>query len=272
MLEVRVLVIDSAICNATGWSSASSRRRTRVTSLPLIDGEATVKSYRQRDGHVWLMPANRRSTRSRATGHHQAASCGPPPRVRPASHPPASAPPAATARRAGPRPSTAPSRGDPGTSGSIGVRREPSAQLVRWRPLAVRGAVSDRRGSPRSQVVEVPAAALRVGVAVHATGREPPASADHHHIPPAGRRLPAGRRSRTALHRTGAVAAAVPLRVLRGPPYTPPPDDRRRPDHRSGRRPSRDGPPLLSPAGAGACGHPAVDAPRLTPGPGRPAG
>ena len=24
----------------------------------MIDGEATVKSYRQRDGHVWLMPAN----------------------------------------------------------------------------------------------------------------------------------------------------------------------------------------------------------------------
>jgi repressor LexA len=24
----------------------------------MIDSEATVKSYRQRDGHVWLMPAN----------------------------------------------------------------------------------------------------------------------------------------------------------------------------------------------------------------------
>jgi repressor LexA len=24
----------------------------------MLDGEATVKTYRRRDGHIWLMPAN----------------------------------------------------------------------------------------------------------------------------------------------------------------------------------------------------------------------
>jgi repressor LexA len=60
MLEVKGdSMIDAAICNGD-WVVV--RQQPTATSgdivAAMIDGEATVKSYRQRDGHVWLMPAN----------------------------------------------------------------------------------------------------------------------------------------------------------------------------------------------------------------------
>ena len=60
MLEVKGdSMIDAAICSGD-WVVVKQQQ----TAMPgdivaaLIEGEATVKSYRQRDGHVWLMPAN----------------------------------------------------------------------------------------------------------------------------------------------------------------------------------------------------------------------
>lgn len=60
MLEVKGdSMIDAAICNGD-WVVV--RQQPTATSgdivAAMIEGEATVKSYRQRDGHVWLMPAN----------------------------------------------------------------------------------------------------------------------------------------------------------------------------------------------------------------------
>ena len=52
-------MIDAAICDGD-WVVV--RQQPNATNgeivAAMIDGEATVKSYRQRDGHVWLMPAN----------------------------------------------------------------------------------------------------------------------------------------------------------------------------------------------------------------------
>ncbi len=60
MLEVKGdSMIDAAICNGD-WVVVRQQPTANVGDIvaAMIDGEATVKSYRQRDGHVWLMPAN----------------------------------------------------------------------------------------------------------------------------------------------------------------------------------------------------------------------
>ncbi|WP_229069306.1 transcriptional repressor LexA [Actinoplanes sp. DH11] len=60
MLEVKgESMIDAAICNGD-WVVVRQQHTAEAGDIvaAMIDGEATVKSYRQRDGHVWLMPAN----------------------------------------------------------------------------------------------------------------------------------------------------------------------------------------------------------------------
>ncbi len=60
MLEVKGdSMIDAAICNRD-WVVVRQQPTANAGDIvaAMIDGEATVKSYRQRDGHVWLMPAN----------------------------------------------------------------------------------------------------------------------------------------------------------------------------------------------------------------------
>ena len=60
MLEVKGdSMIDAAICNAD-WVVVRQQPTANAGDIvaAMIEGEATVKSYRQRDGHVWLMPAN----------------------------------------------------------------------------------------------------------------------------------------------------------------------------------------------------------------------
>jgi repressor LexA len=60
MLEVKGdSMIDAAICSGD-WVVVRQQPTANVGDIvaAMIDGEATVKSYRQRDGHVWLMPAN----------------------------------------------------------------------------------------------------------------------------------------------------------------------------------------------------------------------
>ena len=60
MLEVKGdSMIDAAICNGD-WVVVRQQPTANTGDIvaAMIDGEATVKSYRQRDGHVWLMPAN----------------------------------------------------------------------------------------------------------------------------------------------------------------------------------------------------------------------
>jgi repressor LexA len=60
MLEVKGdSMIDAAICNGD-WVVVRQQPTANAGDIvaAMIDGEATVKSYRQRDGHVWLMPAN----------------------------------------------------------------------------------------------------------------------------------------------------------------------------------------------------------------------
>ena len=60
MLEVKGdSMIDAAICNGD-WVVVRQQPTANAGEIvaAMIDGEATVKSYRQRDGHVWLMPAN----------------------------------------------------------------------------------------------------------------------------------------------------------------------------------------------------------------------
>jgi repressor LexA len=60
MLDVKGdSMIDAAICNGD-WVVVRQQPTANVGDIvaAMIDGEATVKSYRQRDGHVWLMPAN----------------------------------------------------------------------------------------------------------------------------------------------------------------------------------------------------------------------
>ena len=60
MLEVKGdCLIDAAVCHGD-WVVVRQQPTGNVGEIvaAMIDGEATVKSYRQRDGHVWLMPAN----------------------------------------------------------------------------------------------------------------------------------------------------------------------------------------------------------------------
>jgi repressor LexA len=60
MLEVKGdSMIDAAICNGD-WVVVRQQPTANAGDIvaAMIDNEATVKSYRQRDGHVWLMPAN----------------------------------------------------------------------------------------------------------------------------------------------------------------------------------------------------------------------
>jgi repressor LexA len=60
MLEVKGdSMIDAAICNGD-WVVVRQQPTANAGEIvaAMIDGEATIKSYRQRDGHVWLMPAN----------------------------------------------------------------------------------------------------------------------------------------------------------------------------------------------------------------------
>ena len=60
MLKVKgESMIDAAICNGD-WVVVRQQPTAVAGDIvaAMIDGEATVKSYRQRDGHVWLMPAN----------------------------------------------------------------------------------------------------------------------------------------------------------------------------------------------------------------------
>lgn len=60
MLQVKGdSMIDAAICNGD-WVVVRQQPTAESGDIvaAMIDGEATVKSYRRRDGHVWLMPAN----------------------------------------------------------------------------------------------------------------------------------------------------------------------------------------------------------------------
>ena len=60
MLQVKGdSMIDAAICNGD-WVVVRQQPNADSGDIvaAMLDGEATVKSYRQRDGHVWLMPAN----------------------------------------------------------------------------------------------------------------------------------------------------------------------------------------------------------------------
>ncbi len=70
MLQVKGdSMIEAAICDGD-WVVVRQQPTANNGEIvaAMIDGEATVKTYRRRDGHVWLMPAERRpSTRSPAT-------------------------------------------------------------------------------------------------------------------------------------------------------------------------------------------------------------
>ena len=60
MLQVKGdSMLDAAICNGD-WVVVRQQPTAEAGDIvaAMLDGEATVKSYRQRDGHVWLMPAN----------------------------------------------------------------------------------------------------------------------------------------------------------------------------------------------------------------------
>ena len=52
-------MIDAAICDGD-WVVVRSQSNAENGEIvaAMLDGEATVKTYRQRDGHVWLMPHN----------------------------------------------------------------------------------------------------------------------------------------------------------------------------------------------------------------------
>jgi len=52
---------------ATGWSWRQQNVATRRHRGGMIEGEATVKTFKRTRGQVWLMPHNRRSIRSPAT-------------------------------------------------------------------------------------------------------------------------------------------------------------------------------------------------------------
>ncbi len=52
-------MIDAAICDKD-WVVVRSQRTAEKGEIvaAMIDGEATVKTFAQRDGHIWLMPHN----------------------------------------------------------------------------------------------------------------------------------------------------------------------------------------------------------------------
>ncbi|MFI6759604.1 transcriptional repressor LexA [Micromonospora sp. NPDC050417] len=52
-------MLDAAICDGD-WVVVRQQPTANSGEIvaAMLDGEATVKTYRQRDGHVWLMPAN----------------------------------------------------------------------------------------------------------------------------------------------------------------------------------------------------------------------
>lgn len=52
-------MIDAAICDGD-WVVVRQQPVAENGEIvaAMIDGEATVKTYRRRDGHVWLMPHN----------------------------------------------------------------------------------------------------------------------------------------------------------------------------------------------------------------------
>lgn len=52
-------MMDAAICDGD-WVVVRQQRTAEKGEIvaAMIDGEATVKSFHQRDGHVWLMPHN----------------------------------------------------------------------------------------------------------------------------------------------------------------------------------------------------------------------
>ncbi|MFY1690919.1 transcriptional repressor LexA [Plantactinospora sp. WMMB782] len=60
MLQVKGdSMLDAAICDGD-WVVVRQQPTANSGEIvaAMLDGEATVKTYRRRDGHVWLMPAN----------------------------------------------------------------------------------------------------------------------------------------------------------------------------------------------------------------------
>ena len=52
-------MINAAICDGDFVVIRSQRTcENGEIVAAMIDGEATVKTFKQRDGHIWLMPAN----------------------------------------------------------------------------------------------------------------------------------------------------------------------------------------------------------------------
>jgi repressor LexA len=52
-------MIEAAICDGD-WVVVRQQPTANNGEIvaAMIDGDATVKTYRRRDGHAWLMPAN----------------------------------------------------------------------------------------------------------------------------------------------------------------------------------------------------------------------
>ena len=53
-------MVDAAICDGD-WvviRQAQTADNGEIVAA-MIDGEATVKTFRRKDGHIWLMPAQR---------------------------------------------------------------------------------------------------------------------------------------------------------------------------------------------------------------------
>ena len=52
-------MIDAAICDGD-WVVVRSQRNAENGDIvaAMLDGEATVKTFRKRDGHIWLLPRN----------------------------------------------------------------------------------------------------------------------------------------------------------------------------------------------------------------------
>ena len=67
-------MIEAAICDGD-WVVVRQQPDAENGDIvaAMLDGEATVKTFRRRDGHVLLMPPTRRSIRSRATTRRSSA-------------------------------------------------------------------------------------------------------------------------------------------------------------------------------------------------------
>ena len=52
-------MIEAAICDGD-WVVVRSQRNAENGDIvaAMLDGEATVKTFRKRDGHIWLLPRN----------------------------------------------------------------------------------------------------------------------------------------------------------------------------------------------------------------------